>query len=65
MEFCYKLNYLIFYYKLKRNDEDQAYNLLKRAVKEKKYEFVYLFMDHGIDISKLQNFRCLINVVSF
>jgi hypothetical protein len=64
MEFCFKLN-SIFYYKLKRNDEDKAYILLERAIKEKKYEFVYLFMDYGIDISKLKNFECLINVGSF
>ena len=67
MEFCYKLNYLIFYYKLKRNDEDQAYNLLKRAVRENKYQFVNLFMDHGIDIrnlGKVEDFLCLENVGS-
>ena len=45
----------------------KAYNLLKRVVRENKYQFVNLFMDHGIDIrnlGKVEDFLCLDNVGS-
>jgi hypothetical protein len=47
---------------------NEAYNFLLRVVRENKYEFVYLFMDHGIDIRKLgsvENFICMDNVGFF
>jgi hypothetical protein len=42
-----------------------AYTLLARVVKENKYQFVYLFMDHGIDIRKLGKVEDFIEEVGF